>query len=505
MHIMIRADDHLSQSQLVAGVCFSSKTLIFRKFGLITQKNLNMLPSGVFKKYCLLIIFGFLLFGNLRAQKLLDSIVSYHYQSDSDSVNGVKITYEYNNLYQKISHSIYLWNKNIQKWDGWLFPAEECVVCPGRYEYVYNDMGNLIMTSGFVWGGQSLNWLERTRTENDYDENGNSTSSIFSSWSTTENSWIPEVWQEFGYDDDGHVISIVSKVWYPPVSNWHPIEKKNFVFDHTGKKTQELRQKWVDSISDWCNQNKTEWYYDSIGLKTEIAAFNWVLVNNNFDWKEGNRHKIEYVYDSVGNRILTTDFVKSSPTRWTATYKEELKYNENGKPVLSVMSQGTNGLTEYLRTEWVYNPDNQLTMEKQTGSLVRWEGPLPLKERLKVNRSFDSEGDITHEDWYYWDGESQSYLSDGKDYYFYQGTSTVETESKENPIRIYPNPTTGILKLSGVVQPSDVKIYSIQGILIRSILSVGDTVDLSELSPGVYLIQIFDDNHTPFRSILIKE
>ncbi|TSA35225.1 MAG: T9SS C-terminal target domain-containing protein [Porphyromonadaceae bacterium] len=463
-----------------------------------------MEPARAIRKYSLLFVCGFLIIGNLGAQKLLDSIVTYYYQPGGDSVNGVRIADEYNGAGQRTSHSIYLWDMNTRRWDGWMFPVEECAVCPGRYEYGYDEKGNQVSSGGFVWWGHTVGWVERTRTESGYDDCGNRVSSTFSSWSTEEKEWIPGIGQEFGYDDAGRTTSSIAYVWDPTLKTWHPIEKMIYSFEDNGRKTQELRQQWDEAVRDWVNLTKTEWYYDSLEITTEYASFRWTLTGKNYDWKEDNRHKIEHVFDTAGNRILTTDFLKTSATRWTAIYKEDLKYNQIDKPVLSVISKGTGGLTEYLRTEWVYDPDGRLVLETLTGWMQRRPG-LMGKKKSWVIRSFDTDGDLAREIWYYWDGEAKSYLLDGKDYYFYHSTATSHQEIRMDPIRVYPNPTGGILNLSGLSQPAEVKIYSMQGMLLRSVHHVEFSFDISGLSPGAYLILVAEVNHPPFRTILIKE
>jgi hypothetical protein len=194
-----------------------------------------MLSSNAIAKFSLLLICGWFLSGNLEAQKLLDAIVTYYYPSGGDSVKGAKIVNEYNDTYRQTTHSIYSWDKSSNRWEGWSFPAEECMVCVGRFEYAY--------------------------------------------------------------DDGGHMVSSIAKFWDLTKNVLLPIEKMLYDFDSIGRKTMEIRQNWVDSISNWVNLTKKEWYFDTGGIKTEIVSYNWDLSNNSCIWKENERHKIENVYN----------------------------------------------------------------------------------------------------------------------------------------------------------------------------------------------------------------
>jgi hypothetical protein len=136
--------------------------------------------------------------------------------------------------------------------------------------------------------------------------------------------------------------------------------------------------------------------------------------------------------------------------------------------------------------------------------MQRREG-LMVQQKLRVIRSFDSDGDIAREIWYYWDGESRTFLPDSKDYFFYHSIVASNQEEGLPPVRIYPNPTRGILNITGLTKPAEVKIYSMQGMLLRRNPGSGTSVDLSDFSPGSYLIFVSEAGNSLLRTILIKE
>ena len=463
-----------------------------------------MLPARAIKKYILLVVCAFSVSGNLGAQKLLDSIVTYYYPTGRDSVNAVKIANEYNGTGQLASYSIYLWTG---QWEGWSFPCEECSSNPGRYEYGYDERGDQVFEMAFTWWGPQLEWVEssRFRTENGYDDRGDKVSTTYLGWNFTKNEWYPYFAYEYGYDEAGHILFKSTYDRDPTSTHWHGLENMLYSFDSQGRKTLEIRQIGSDTSRDWVNQRKTEWYYDSPGITTEYAFYRWTLAGTIYEWQEDQRYRIIKEFDPAGNPVLITESLKVSKTRWTPTMKEERAYNLSGQPVLSVISRGNGSLTEDFRSEWVYDPDGRLIQETLTGAQVRRPGPLPIKKKSRTIRTFDNEGNTIRVIWYFWDALTKSYLFDSKDYYFYHPTATSHQETALEPVTVYPNPTGGILNLSGLSKPVTVEIYSMQGMLLRSVSHVKISIVISDLPPGFYLVRVVDDGKTLLKTPVIKE
>ena len=68
-------------------------------------------------------------------------------------------------------------------------------------------------------------------------------------------------------------------------------------------------------------------------------------------------------------------------------------------------------------------------------------------------------------------------------------------------ISIYPNPASDIITIKGIENINFIKVYSISGTLEKQVFNTNQ-IDVSELSSGVYLIQI--DNGTKFTKKIIK-
>jgi len=79
-----------------------------------------------------------------------------------------------------------------------------------------------------------------------------------------------------------------------------------------------------------------------------------------------------------------------------------------------------------------------------------------------------------------------------------------EVSKAANAVSIYPNPTTGILKVKNA-DNSTIKVYSIAGNLVKTIdsRSTMTTVDLSELSKGTYLVKVIKENEVVTKKVTL--
>lgn len=72
-------------------------------------------------------------------------------------------------------------------------------------------------------------------------------------------------------------------------------------------------------------------------------------------------------------------------------------------------------------------------------------------------------------------------------------TSTSLGKDTEAVFAMFPNPTGGILNITGVKAGAEVKIYNLMGQLVRQLRLINTSLDLSDLRSGVYFLQIEND------------
>ncbi|GAO29526.1 pectate lyase family protein [Geofilum rubicundum] len=81
----------------------------------------------------------------------------------------------------------------------------------------------------------------------------------------------------------------------------------------------------------------------------------------------------------------------------------------------------------------------------------------------------------------------------------YDSTVGMDDRGTTPKVLVYPNPVSSILSLSSVEDVQKVEVYSLSGILFKSLNSGFDQIDMSDLSAGTYLVLI----HT--RQAIVKQ
>jgi uncharacterized delta-60 repeat protein len=77
------------------------------------------------------------------------------------------------------------------------------------------------------------------------------------------------------------------------------------------------------------------------------------------------------------------------------------------------------------------------------------------------------------------------------------------TEITDTPVRLTPNPTTGIIQLSNI-RAEEVQVFDCTGRLVQRLLRPGNTVDLSAQVAGLYLLQIREKGEV-YSARVVKE
>ncbi|MGJ5640767.1 T9SS type A sorting domain-containing protein [Formosa sp. S-31] len=80
--------------------------------------------------------------------------------------------------------------------------------------------------------------------------------------------------------------------------------------------------------------------------------------------------------------------------------------------------------------------------------------------------------------------------------------STLETTEKR--FKIYPNPVNDVLRISDASQIREVKLYSLLGTLIKTFKSNFESLDVSEIQSGTYVISIVSSSGN-YNKVMIKQ
>lgn len=88
--------------------------------------------------------------------------------------------------------------------------------------------------------------------------------------------------------------------------------------------------------------------------------------------------------------------------------------------------------------------------------------------------------------------------------YTTQGPPNSVVEAKKLNIKLYPNPTLGVVYISGTVD-ANIEVFSLLGELVKTVrvMKNQSSIDCSDLPEGNYLIKIYSNNTTELKKLVI--
>lgn len=86
-----------------------------------------------------------------------------------------------------------------------------------------------------------------------------------------------------------------------------------------------------------------------------------------------------------------------------------------------------------------------------------------------------------------------------------KSSESIEADLLRSDIKIYPNPAIDYIKIEGLKGDERLRIFNITGQLMKTLVLTSKRVDISDLLPGVYLIEIqTSENNRIIRKIIKK-
>jgi len=302
----------------------------------------------------------------------------------------------------------------------------------------------------------------------------------------------------YTYNAVGKISSEVQYYW-APIGNWIVSSKEEYFYDETGKSTITIVYNWNSGLNDWAYKSKFENNYDETGKLAYLIGYKWD--NSNNDWIFQTME--DYSYNVAGNRTLMTEFEWNSTTEiWVKFSKKLLNYYGNGK-----LSLTKSLYWDELRSRWVfvwydayeYDKDGKLILEidyvwnLETGNWIEFE---------KNENIYDSTGNQVLRLTYFWNDDLFDWKFSSKSFY-HTSLHTVGAKKLTNSeIVIYPNPASDFITFPGVNRPVEIKIYTINGRLVKLLQLVQNTADISDLPKGVYMVTIISDDKTVVSKII---
>ena len=130
-------------------------------------------------------------------------------------------------------------------------------------------------------------------------------------------------------------------------------------------------------------------------------------------------------------------------------------------------SEGTSSLSAFLRMALPTDNYNQLLLDINVAGTAANVEPIDVLENKFIQ----------------WKNDHPTYCQN----------LSIPSFTDDNSIRIHPNPTEGIVYISGVEETTIIEVYNIKGVLVDS--TIGNSISLNPHPNGVYIIKIKDGDH----------
>lgn len=465
---------------------------------------------------------------DLSAQMLLDSTVTYNYSSDQDSIRNRKKEYLYNASGQAVAESDYEWS-----------PEKDIWLTAFRSEYAYDNHGNWNTNLTYYADSSKKGWILHAKREKQFNEVGELILQTDSWWNPGQSMWEPGLKLEITFTDNDTVIVKTETTynWSSDLQNWFPLERFEERLNTAGKLIERTYASGKNSQQQWNWFYKEQYERDESG--NTILMMTLRKYGNQDSWTP--EFKAESTYSHSGLRLTLVSSAWDDPNQaWKPLSKMANIYNTHRDIINTydydwnelqnkwVLSQGDKYQLFYDSNDSLYlsrhsylNPFQEWSEDRQ--SEYKYITSIKGYLYLDINYVWDShinhygwqpvtrhekfiyaDGTVTYEGWYTpGDGDGEWDCS-GKEFNYYSFLSTGIDEKLVEKILIYPNPTDGILTITGYLKPVDIQIYSTLGQMIRSENRVENSLDISGLPAGIYFMVVIDGNTMIDRERIIK-
>ncbi len=487
--------------------------------------------------------------------KYLDSIVEYEYTSINDSIRRSKT--EYSNYIGGIHKSVeyFRWYKVGQRWvhdysllhnridlfldqagnilretkhlwnsldstymvlseTNWNIDSEGRLVYEdqeilnmegntirGYYKnFEYNTEGYLVFENKCEWTINIIDWWGKCQHEYAYDSGGNIITHIEHGWNPDTRVWQPDLKEEWDYQSSRTQISYIKYLWDSNINDWVNKSKWTRTNNTNLHWVQEICQTWLPVDSIWEFDRKKERIYDESGVWTSEKTYDWSEGKN--DWE--NAAWQERGLDNNDLLVLNIIYIwDSSKNDWAGYDKKEMDYDASGNQTLIIKYEWNSENSNWVKHSKTSRYFDQ-SQNKAKEEIFQWDAAAASWTGIRKSEwEFDGDNDlVVHSDFESIE-DSPDWDIITKDFYYYQSTSSSPVIITDDNIRIYPNPSSGIMTIDGMSQSSEIMIYSVHGKILKTFIQDNNNIDISELPAGIYFLMIKSGTKTEIHKIVL--
>jgi hypothetical protein len=408
---------------------------------------------------------------NRAEEYILDSIVDYFFNDETDSARLFKYIWEIQNDGQIEIYRSFYWDDENMMWIKSL-----------KVDYYIRDGYDLDSMFSYNWNTEQNEWVHDTRRYYGYDQNEywNHYESLY--WNTDLNRWDKGFKHAYQNDEYGNVLEDIR--WTDDENNeWQLYGKEVRTYDADLKLISIIDYDW--ELNEWVYVYKYEHFYLENGLQDYrlYSRFN----EDEWDLEE----KDEYIYNDQDQLIKLTSS-ELNDGDWINDSKVEYAYDDNGYEILSVRSfwnPGEESWEFYNKDEHAYNALGRITLFAiyyWSDEFNDWEGYLKRDYFFnELNLKIRQHNSI-------WDDETFDWVLEVKGYYYWSIITGVVPVAAHD-LKVYPNPAKDFVTVAfEQTEAFEVSIISMSGQVLRKYRTTDKAfrIDLQGLPRGIYLLQI---------------
>lgn len=285
-----------------------------------------------------------------------------------------------------------------------------------------------------------------------------------------------------------------------------------------------ISQVWNPATMGWDNIGQTEHFYDANDDIIETRNYNWTG-----SWQLSNR----YLYTYITPTLIDTYTVQnwdSINMVWVNVSQEKYTYTATNKPATAVTSLWNSVSSMFdinqTRTISTYNASDLLATEENDD----WDGAQWVHDFLSTY-SYDGDNFVDEVEESQWDvgayvlDSRQLFTNDtngypttiiSQDYIAMSWVNTSRTVQTYPPclslgleknsfetVQIYPNPTENEIKVS-LQKDTKYVLTNLNGqvVLKGEITATNNSIDTTNISKGLYLLQLKNENQSITKKIV---
>jgi hypothetical protein len=351
---------------------------------------------------------------------------------------------------------VYGFNKNGMSWDSSFI-----------VNYEFNNDGYITFYERYNYDVVTGLRVPSYKYERTYNIHNHLTRSL--QFRGTGNMWRTLRDNEYTYDVNTNLIEAF-RYYNQDITTgqWVFITKDSIFYDSNGQRNLSQKHELDTMNNTWSLTTQSLLTTNSDGYYIELINQTWISSQT---WQNTSKQTYTFNNDNAETYFFN-EIWDTVNTTWTPSYKRESNYSGFNKIDLINAFNWINGAWQ-INYKHVYQYDNN-------------ENPIRFE---------------------YWTFALSSNGLIGFEAYdaFYSLHNVTNTISiKNEPIKAYPNPTTGSvnIELPKNITPGLVRIWDTQGRLVHQMNYQQNQIDISSLENGVYWLQFINDDYSETLKII---